>query len=178
MAPLQALTVQDLLDKLEKYQDLVEETVDLDLSSHGSILKADLDEDLLSLRNQLNSVVNQLDSEHKRVGNDLGLDIEKKLHLENHQTYKYCLRVTKAVSFGRFKEVTSAHAAQEASAIRNQREYIEYSTQKAGTYFTTKKLKALSEEYETLNTEYAKKQKSLERDVIQIAGESPTSWHP
>jgi DNA mismatch repair protein MSH2 len=111
MAPRQELTVQDLMDKLEKYQDLVEETVDLDLSSHGSILKADLDEDLLSLRNQLNSVVNQLDSEHKRVGNDLGLDIEKKLHLENHQTYKYCLRVTKAVSFGPSQEVISAHAA-------------------------------------------------------------------
>jgi hypothetical protein len=38
-----------------------------------------------------------MDDEHRRVGDELSLDIEKKLHLENSQNHGYCLRVTRAV---------------------------------------------------------------------------------
>jgi hypothetical protein len=39
-----------------------------------------------------------MDDEHRKVGEDLGVDIDKKLHLENHQVYHYSFRITKAVS--------------------------------------------------------------------------------
>ena len=35
--------------------------------------------------------------EHRSVGENLNLDIEKKLHLENSQNHGYCFRVTRAV---------------------------------------------------------------------------------
>ena len=38
-----------------------------------------------------------LDNEHRAVGKDLGLELDKKLHLENSQTYGYCFRLTKNV---------------------------------------------------------------------------------
>lgn len=66
-----------------------------------------------------------------------------------------------------------AEVLQEAGAIRNKREYTEFTTQKAGTYFTTTKLKNFSERYFDLNEQYEKRQKSLEKEIIGIAGESP-----
>lgn len=33
------------------------------------------------------------------MGRDLGLELDKKLHLENNPTYGYCFRVTKNVSY-------------------------------------------------------------------------------
>ena len=84
-------------EKLRPYCDMVEETVDLDDPSHACVLRADLDVDLARCRKELENVRDQLDDEHRRVGKDLGVDIEKKLHLENHQVYKYSFRITKAV---------------------------------------------------------------------------------
>ena len=78
---------------------MVRETVDLDsVGSYEYVLLPSLDEELQETREAILETVNQLDQEHKRVGKDLGLDTEKKLHLENHQVHNYSLRITKAVS--------------------------------------------------------------------------------
>lgn len=77
---------------------MVEDTIDLDeLANHNYVILPTIDEDLQRHRDELLDVRDQLDDEHRRVGNDLGLDIDKKLHLENHQVYKYSFRITKAV---------------------------------------------------------------------------------
>lgn len=77
---------------------MVEDTIDLDeLANHNYVILPTIDEDLQRFREELLNVRDQLDDEHRRVGNDLGLDIDKKLHLENHQVYKYSFRITKAV---------------------------------------------------------------------------------
>ena len=38
-----------------------------------------------------------LDEEHRKTGEDLALELDKKLHLENNQVYGYCFRLTKNV---------------------------------------------------------------------------------
>lgn len=38
-----------------------------------------------------------LDEEHARVGDDIHMELDKKLHLENNPTYGYCFRLTKNV---------------------------------------------------------------------------------
>ena len=45
----------------------------------------------------IQSVRDGLDAEHYKVGKAVGLDLDKKLHLENSQQYGYCFRVTKNV---------------------------------------------------------------------------------
>ncbi len=40
-----------------------------------------------------------LDAEHHKVGEELDLELDKKLHLENNQMYGYCFRLTKNVCF-------------------------------------------------------------------------------
>lgn len=78
---------------------MVEETIDLDeLANHNYVIKPSYSEDLQTTRQLLMETRDQLDAEHRRVGHDLGVDIEKKLHLENHQVYGYSFRITKAVS--------------------------------------------------------------------------------
>lgn len=93
---------------------MVEETIDLDqLEHHQFVIKPNYDDNLQILANEIDEVVIKsssdlkglisiqiregMDEEHKNVGDDLDLDIEKKLHLENSQNHGYCLRVTRAV---------------------------------------------------------------------------------
>lgn len=83
---------------LKPYLELVESTIDLaSLDSHTYTIKPDFDDSLAEIKTALEEARDGLDEEHQRVGNSLGLDTDKKLHLENHQTYGYVLRVTKAV---------------------------------------------------------------------------------
>ena len=61
------------------------------------MIKPDYDERLQTLADRLSEVRDGLDAEHRRVGKALGLDLDKKLHLENSQQYGYCFRVSKNV---------------------------------------------------------------------------------
>lgn len=94
---------QEHTTTLEKYTDMVEQTIDLSqLSRHNFVIKPEYNERLQELTETLTEARDSLDKEHKRVGRDLGLDIDKKLHLENSSVYGYCLRVSKGVSEFRF----------------------------------------------------------------------------
>ncbi|WVQ63233.1 uncharacterized protein L199_001384 [Kwoniella botswanensis] len=146
--------LQEHSSHLENYIQMVEDTIDLDeLKNHNIMLRPEFDENLQQFRAQLLQIRDQLDEEHVRVGRDLGLDIEKKLHLENHQVYKYSFRVTKA----------------EAGTLRGKKGYTELATQKSGTIFNTRHLKELSEAYFDLQGKYEKTQRHLVKEVVGIA---------
>ena len=77
---------------------MVEQTLDLsDDSSHTYVIKPEYDERLQDIAKQLSELRDSLDSEHRRVGRDLGLELDKKLHLENKDTVGHVFRVTKTV---------------------------------------------------------------------------------
>ena len=68
----------------------MEDTIELDDIHHGrTVLKATLDGDLEALQQDLVRVRDLLDDEHDRVARDLGVEKNKKLHLENHQAGLY-----------------------------------------------------------------------------------------
>ncbi|KAJ9104285.1 hypothetical protein QFC20_004567 [Naganishia adeliensis] len=138
---------------LEQYCTMVEETIDLDeLAHHNFVLQAAFDPALEDIKSKLMGVMDGLDEEHDNVANATGIDKEKKLHLEKHHVYGYSLRVTKA-------EVTKIKG----------KGYIDLATQKSGTIFTTRKLKALSEEHIELTQLYEKTQRGLVKEVVAIA---------
>lgn len=77
---------------------MVEQTLDLsDTSSHTYVIKPEYDDRLQDLAEQLKDLRDGLDNEHHRVGRDLGLELDKKLHLENKDTVGYVFRITKTV---------------------------------------------------------------------------------
>lgn len=79
---------------------MVETTVDLDeLEHHRFIIKPEFDDELRELKTGLEENRDQLDEEHKRVAEDLGMGTDSKtLHFENHQVYGYVFRLTRKVS--------------------------------------------------------------------------------
>lgn len=150
---------------------MVEETIDLDeLAHHNFVLQAAFDPALEDIKSKLMGVMDGLDEEHDAVANATGLDKEKKLHLEKHHVYGYSLRVTKAVRSLRLHADGADDGPQEVTKIKG-KGYIDLATQKSGTIFTTRKLKALSEEHTELTQLYEKTQRGLVKEVVAIAGE-------
>lgn len=77
---------------------MVEQTIDLkELDRHNYVIKPDYDQNLKRLAMKLSEVRDGLDEEHQDVGRDLGLELDKKLHLENNAAHGYCFRLSKTV---------------------------------------------------------------------------------
>ena len=146
--------LREYSDAMAKLCEMVETTVDLDaLENHEFIIKSEFDESLKVLRKRIDKCKIEIEKEHRRVGNDLDQDIEKKLMLENHRVHGWCLRLTR----------------QESSSIRNKKGYQEISTQKNGVYFTTSNLQSLRREFDQLSETYNRTQSGLVSEVVNVA---------
>lgn len=155
---------------------MVESTLDLDqLDHHMYVIKPEYDERLQSLADILTEVRDGLDEEHRNVGADLGLQLNKKLHLENSNNWGYCFRITKSVSrriiyFNMSSRwLTVGRDRKDAKAIQNNRAYSELSTQKGGVFFTTPDLRDLSKRFADTTGQYQRMQSGLVKEVIGIA---------
>ena len=141
-------------NSLAKLQEMVETTVDLEaLDHHEFIIKPEFDDSLRIIRKKLDKLKYDMEVEHRRVGNDLNQDIDKKLFLENHRVHGWCFRLTRA----------------EAGVIRNKREYQECSTQKNGVYFTTSTMQTMRREHDQLSENYNRTQSGLVSEVVSVA---------
>ncbi|RKF76695.1 DNA mismatch repair protein msh-2 [Golovinomyces cichoracearum] len=146
--------IKEYLNSLEKFQEMVEMTVDLDAAQNNEyVIKPEFDEKLQLIRKSLEKLRFNMEQEHKAAGKDLNQDIEKKLFLDNHKIHGWCLRLTRA----------------EAGCIRNNKKYQECSTQKNGVYFTTQKLQSLRREFDQLSENYNRTQSSLVNEVINVS---------
>lgn len=133
---------------------MVETTVDLDaLDRHEFIIKPEFDDGLRIVRKKLDKVQRDMAAEHRRVGDDLNQDTDKKLFLENHKVHGWCFRLTR----------------NEAGCIRNKKDYQECSTQKNGVYFTTTALSSMRRESDQLSETYNRTQSGLVAEVVAVA---------
>nr|DBA11318.1 TPA_inf: MSH2 [Pseudozyma tsukubaensis] len=139
---------------LTKFTELVEATIDLnELSHHNFVIKPDFDDNLRQIKEALDETRDKLDEQHRLAGKELKMDTEKKLHLENHHVYGYCLRVTRT----------------DASLVRNKKGYSDIATVKGGLYFTNEALRDLGNDFKDLSERYSRSQSGLVKEVIQIA---------
>ncbi|KAI0937540.1 hypothetical protein AcV7_003542 [Taiwanofungus camphoratus] len=146
--------LRDFDSSLSKYEEMVQQTLDLDeLENHNFVIKPDYDSRLQALADKLKDIRDGLDEEHQEVGRDLGMELDKKLHLENSPTYGYCFRLTK----------------NDAKGIQNKKKYIELGTIKSGLFFTTRTLKELANDYQEATESYSKTQSGLVKEVVNIA---------
>ncbi|KAJ2334173.1 MSH2 protein [Coemansia sp. RSA 2681] len=149
---------QDLLaitEDLQAFRSLVETTVDLEMAdNHEFMLRADFDEGLQETKVQMDDEMRQILEEQARVAEALDLEADKKLKLDKHNTYGYCLRVSRT----------------DAARLRSKStKYVELSTQKTGVIFTTPTLRDSSRAYRDLSGSYSKAQTALVKEVIKIA---------
>jgi DNA mismatch repair protein MSH2 len=83
---------------LGKLQEMVEATIDLQaLEEHQFVIKPDFDDNLKTYRGRMDDLREGMGEEHERAGRDLKQDTEKKLKLEQHHVYGWCLRLTRTV---------------------------------------------------------------------------------
>lgn len=98
---------QDHSTALAQLSEMVETTIDLEeLDRHNFIIKADFDPGLEAIKENLETVRDNLDSQHREVARDLDMDMDQKvLHFEQHTLYGYCFRLTRKVRHLRFSLV-------------------------------------------------------------------------
>ncbi|CCK72447.1 mismatch repair ATPase MSH2 KNAG_0K00810 [Huiozyma naganishii CBS 8797] len=146
--------LQDRLDPLSKLEEMVETTIDLDAYEENNdfMIKVEFNQELGSIRDQLDNLREKIKQIHLEAAEDLGFDPEKKLKLENHHMHGWCMRLTR----------------NDAKELRKHREYIELSTIKAGIFFSTKKLKEVASKTAELEKEYEKQQSILVKEIVSI----------
>ena len=89
---------QELSASLTNLQELVETTVDLDaLDDHEFKIKPEFHEDLRNISAKIDELKAKMDTEHKRAARDLGVEIDKKLFLEDHRVHGWSFRLTRTV---------------------------------------------------------------------------------
>ncbi|CDK24413.1 unnamed protein product [Kuraishia capsulata CBS 1993] len=153
--------ITESLPHLTKFQELIESTIDLQslneatsASSSSSMIaiNPEFDENLLRISKELDAIKEDIRACHETVSDDLGMEMEKKLKLENHHVYGYCFRLTR----------------NDASVLRGDKKYRELSTVKAGVYFTSSELTALSQDVLKHEEDYQKFQSNVVREIIEI----------
>jgi DNA mismatch repair protein MSH2 len=146
--------LRDYAGSLSKLQEMVETTVDLDaIDNHEFIIKPEFDEGLRIIRKKLDKLKRDMEREHHAASNDLNQEVDKKLFLENHKVHGWCMRLTR----------------NEAGCIRNNKKYLECSTQKNGVFFTTHALQSMRREFDQLSENYNRTQHSLVNEVVSVA---------
>ncbi|KAI9292899.1 DNA mismatch repair protein [Neoconidiobolus thromboides FSU 785] len=149
-----SVKLEEYYEGLEKLKELVETTIDLErLDQHIYQIKSEFSEELEQISQQIKEIESNFQLEYEKVANKLGLEVDRKLKYENSSTYGHCFRLSRT----------------DAVVLRSyQKDFIELAVQKAGTYFTTLKMKNLNEEYQDLNAMYNKIQSTLVKEVLEI----------
>ncbi|ORX58397.1 DNA mismatch repair protein [Piromyces finnis] len=147
--------INEIIIDLEKFSELVESTIDLEATEdHEYLIKAEFDEDLLKLREEMKSLLVEINEESEKAADDLGLELNKKLKLENNSMYGYHFRIPRA----------------NQRCLNKKSHYMELSTQKAGVLFTSSRLNIMNEQYKNKLEEYTKNSSALAKEIINIAG--------
>ncbi|KAL6450164.1 MSH2 DNA mismatch repair protein MSH2 [Candida maltosa Xu316] len=140
-------------EALARFCELVETTITLDIDAYEDHkIKPEFDASLVEIDGRMKSALESINQLHADAGDDLNMEINKKLKLEQHQVHGWCLRLTRI----------------ESVVLRNNKKYQELQTQKSGVIFTTKELKNLSKEYGKACEEYNIKQREVIREVLSL----------
>ncbi|KAF8948080.1 MutS-like protein [Haplosporangium gracile] len=138
---------------LQKLQELVETTIDLDaIDNHEYLIKADFDQGLKVLRKKMETLKLEMQREHERVSVVLNMEVDKKLKMEDHQIHGWGFRLSR----------------NDSSCIRNKSQFQELATQKNGVFFTTTQMRKAATEFKDISQEYERTQSSLAKEVIGI----------
>lgn len=160
-------------EALNKYAEMIEQTVDLEslenatsASSISSLIQInpEYDEKLMELQNERERIESEMHRLHEDAAIDLGMEIDKKLKLEQNTNHGWCFRLTRndsGVLRGKSSSVKNKNATNS--------EFQELQTVKAGVFFTNVELSALSKDFERVMDSYSKQQSHIVSEIRSIA---------
>ncbi|XP_062030691.1 DNA mismatch repair protein MSH2 [Rosa rugosa] len=141
---------------LNKFLALVEAAVDLDQLENGEyMIASSYDPALSALKNEQESLAQQIHNLHKQTAKDLDLSIDKALKLDKGTQFGHVFRITKKEEPKIRKKLTT--------------QFIVLETRKDGVKFTNTKLKKLGDQYQRILEEYKNCQKELVNRVVHTA---------
>ncbi|KAJ4452329.1 hypothetical protein ANN_03854 [Periplaneta americana] len=154
---LRSMFVEPLTDSLadmERFQDMVESTLDMEQVDRGEFLvKPSFDDDLKELRETMDSLEERIKKQLTRAASDLCLEPNKTLKLESNAQLGYFFRVT----------------LKEEKVLRNKKDYQTLDTNKSGVRFRSPALAELNSEYVQARDSYSEQQKAVVTEIVSIA---------
>ncbi|XP_071439424.1 DNA mismatch repair protein Msh2 [Hetaerina americana] len=144
----------ELLDLMQRFQEMVESTIDLQKAEEGDIMvKPEFDEGLQELRSRMDDLMSDMKDMIGRTARDLNLEPNKGLKLESNSQFGYFFRVT----------------LKDEKLLRNNRAYVILDSNKAGVRFQNERLRRANDDYVAAREEYGQQQKMVEVEIIKIA---------
>ncbi|XP_076922811.1 DNA mismatch repair protein MSH2-like [Bidens hawaiensis] len=143
-------------DHLSKFIGLVEVSVDLDQLENGEyMISPGYDSQLSDLKNEQESLEQQIQDLHKKTADDLDLAVDKTLKMDKVSQFGHVFRITKKEE-PKVRKKLNTH-------------FIILETRKDGVKFTNTKLKKLGDQYQKVLDEYKTCQKDLVARVVATA---------
>jgi DNA mismatch repair protein MSH2 len=158
---------------LTKFAEMIEQTIDLEslanatsAASASSLIQINpqYDEKLLDLQNERESIEQKMHELHEDAAIDLGMEIDKKLKLEQNINHGWCFRLTRNDS-----NVLRGKSSSSKSKKSSDSQYQELQTVKAGVFFTTVELSSLSNEFQKVMEKYSKQQSAIVSEIRSIS---------
>ncbi|KAG6450824.1 hypothetical protein O3G_MSEX006793 [Manduca sexta] len=146
--------ISELNDDLNKYQQMIEATMDMDAVDRGDFLvKPTFDEQLQALSEQLEEFQSSAEKELNKAARDLGMEAGKTIKLESNPQNGFYFRVT----------------LKEEQTLRGNKKYTIIDAVKGGVRFKTKSLEDITDEYTQTKTNYEKEQDKVVAEIVGIA---------
>lgn len=146
--------LRDYIGEMEKFQDMIESTLDMDVVDRGEFLvKPSFDENFQELRNQMDELEEKLKSHLNKAARDLSLEPGKSVKLESNSQLGYYFRVT----------------LKDEKVLRNNKNFTTIDTNKNGVRFRDSKLEQLNSDYISTRDQYQEHQKAVVDEIMNIA---------
>ncbi|XAR63886.1 hypothetical protein NMG60_11024028 [Bertholletia excelsa] len=141
---------------LNRFVALVETSVDLDQLENGEyMISPAYDSKLSELKDEQESLEQQIHNLHRQTANDLDLAVDKALKLDKGTQFGHVFRITKKEE-PKIRKKLNTH-------------FIVLETRKDGVKFTNTKLKKLGDRYQKVLEEYKNCQKEMVARVVLTA---------
>ncbi|GJQ86278.1 putative component of the post-replicative DNA mismatch repair system (MMR) [Trypoxylus dichotomus] len=146
--------IKDFVSDMEKYQCMIEETLNMDLVDRGEFLvKPSFDKDLEELFEKKNKVEEKIQTIFQSAARDLGVDPGKTMKLECTERLGYFYKLT----------------LKDEKILRGNKKYQIMEAVKAGVRFTDNRLKELNSDYMDICSNYEQLQKNLVKEIMEVA---------
>lgn len=146
--------LKELIEDMDKFQQLVEQTIDLDAAEKGDFMvNPGFADDLKTLKDAMDEIEETIQQQLNKAANDLCLEAGKTIKLESNQQFGYYFRVT----------------LKEEKILRNKKNYTTLDSNKAGVRFRNNKLNELNDDFIDARNKYLERQKDVITEIVGIA---------
>ncbi|XP_011169227.2 DNA mismatch repair protein Msh2 isoform X2 [Solenopsis invicta] len=146
--------LKELVNDMDKFQQLVEQTIDLDAAEKGEFMvNPGFADDLKVLKDAMTETEETIQQQLNKAANDLCLEAGKVIKLENNQQFGYYFRIT----------------LKEEKILRNKKHYTILDSNKAGIRFRNNRLNELNDDFTDARNKYMERQKDVITEIVGIA---------